>query len=87
MSLDSFPSFGRATRRELADNQHRVRDVTILVTEGDPSEHIARVAEEYGVDAARSAWVPMRAVAHTAVGREAPCRESPDVIECIVFVI
>jgi nucleotide-binding universal stress UspA family protein len=34
----------------LADDRHRVRDVTVLITEGDPSEQIATVAEEYGLD-------------------------------------
>jgi universal stress protein A len=34
----------------LADGRHHVRDVTILVAEGDPSEQIATVAEEHGID-------------------------------------
>ena len=34
----------------LADDRHHVRDVTILVAEGDPSEQIATVAEEHGID-------------------------------------
>jgi len=47
---DTHAELNRLLDEALADDQHRVRDVTILVTEGDPSEQIARVAEEYGVD-------------------------------------
>jgi nucleotide-binding universal stress UspA family protein len=47
---DTRAELNRLLDEALADDQHRVRDVTILVTEGDPSEQIARVAEEYGVD-------------------------------------
>ena len=46
---DMRADLNRLLDEALADD-HRVQDVTILVTEGDPSEQIARVAEEDGVD-------------------------------------
>ena len=47
---DTRAELNRLLDEALTDDQHHVRDVTILVAEGDPSEQIARVSEEYAVD-------------------------------------
>ena len=47
---DTRAELNRLLDEAITDDQHHVRDVTILVTEGDPSEQIAKVSEEYGID-------------------------------------
>ena len=47
---DSRAELNRLLDKAFADDQHGARGVTVLVTEGDPSEQIANVAEEYGID-------------------------------------
>ena len=47
---DTRADLNRLLDNVLADDRGGARDVTVLVTEGDPSEQIASVAEEHGVD-------------------------------------